>query len=414
METAAVILAGGRGTRSANPGLPKIAQEVGGKTLLQWHFDLLRASRIDEVVMVTGHLADQVDQLVASSNAEGLQVTTLQEREPQGTVQAVREALTATDASHLLVILGDVWCSFPVDDFLLAWQRDNRSVAAIVHPSLHPADSDAVIPHPDGHVEVIPKGQRVGLHRNMSAAGVFGVTREFLLPGDTPKDIGSDLLREAAVSNELLAFVSSHYFKDTGTPDRLESAQRDWASGAFTRRGELGPRPALILDRDGVINPALPEVYRADQLEIITGVAQQIARANALGVPVLVATNQPGLAKGFMEVEHHEQIRARLDQLLIDQGAFIDDYAYCPHHPESGHQGEVAELKIQCACRKPAPGLLLELIARHGLDAAASVMVGDSDRDLEAATSAEAGFIRVDGELPSPAAIAEAVDRLTC
>jgi len=414
METAAVILAGGRGTRSANPGLPKIAQEVGGATLLQWHLDLLRASRIDDVVIVTGHLADQVDQLVASSNADGLRVTTVQEREPQGTVQAVREATKATDASHLLVILGDVWSSFPVDDFLLAWQRDNRSAAATVHPSLHPADSDAVIPHPDGHVVVIPKGQRVDIHRNMSASGVFAVTREFLFRGNKPKDIGSDLLREAAESNELLAFVSSHYFKDTGTPDRLESARRDWESGAFARRGRLGPRPALILDRDGVINPALPEVYRADQLELIPGVAQEIARANTLGVPVMVATNQPGLAKGFMEVEHHEQIRARLDQLLIDQGAFIDDYAYCPHHPESGHQGEVAELKIRCTCRKPEPGLLLELISRHGLDAGQSVMVGDSDRDLEAASSAGAGFICVDNDESSPAAIAKAVDRLTC
>jgi D-glycero-D-manno-heptose 1,7-bisphosphate phosphatase len=231
---------------------------------------------------------------------------------------------------------------------------------------------------------------------------------------DQVKDLGSDLLLHAAETDRLHAFISSHYFKDTGTPDRLESAQRDLESGAFARRGRHSFRPGLILDRDGVLNPALPEVYRADQLQLIPGVAQQIARANTLGVPVVVATNQPGLAKGFMEVEHHEQIRARLDQLLIDHGAFIDDYVYCPHHPESGHQGEVAELKIGCACRKPDPGLLLELIGRHGFETAQSVMVGDSDRDLEAASSAGVRFIRVDSDESSPAAIAEAVDRLTC
>jgi histidinol-phosphate phosphatase family protein len=414
MTTAAVILAGGRGTRSANPRSPKIAQVIGGKSLLQWHLDLLQASSISDVVLVSGYLADQVDQLVESSNAGRLRLTTVREQDPRGTVQAVREATKTTEASHLLVILGDIWCSFPIDDFVCSWQQARSPVAAIVHPSLHPGDSDAVIPQPSGRVDVIPKAQREGLHRNMSATGIFGVSRDFLSTVDQVQDLGSDLIFRAANSDQLHAFISSHYFKDTGTPDRLASAQRDWESGAFQRRGQLTPRPALILDRDGVLNPALPEVYRADQLELIPGVAQQIARANTLGVPVVVATNQPGLAKGFMEVEHHEQIRARLDQLLIDQGAFIDDYSYCPHHPESGHQGEVAELKIQCACRKPEPGLLLELIARHGLDAAASVMVGDSDRDLMAATSAQAGFIRVDGELPSPAAIAEAVDRLTC
>jgi histidinol-phosphate phosphatase family protein len=391
-----------------------VAQVVGGLPLLQWHLNLLHRSSIREVLLVTGHLADQVDSLVASVDNHGLTITTVFEAQPRGTVQALQEAKAISTADRFLVILGDVWCSFPVNDFLQQWGHTHSQVAAIVHPSLHPQDSDAVIPMPDGSATVIPKGKRDGLHRNMSAAGVFGVTRTYLGEVTGPRDIGSELIAVAAEQGSLYAHVSSHYFKDTGTPDRLDAAERDWQSGAFLRRGRTEHRPGLLLDRDGVINPALPEVYRSEDLSLLPGVAEAIRKANSAGLPVLVATNQPGLAKGFMTEEGHAQIRARLDELLVEHEAFIDDYAYCPHHPEAGHPGEVPRLKISCDCRKPEPGLLLDLISRHALDPAATIMVGDSERDLQAASNAGVEFIRVSETNPASTAIAAARDELTC
>ena len=417
VSTAAVILAGGRGTRSADPRIPKIAQTVGGQPLMQWHLDLISQSDIHDVLVVTGHLGDQVAQLVEDSDAHGLEVRIIHEAEQRGTVPAVQLAATHTESDGLLVILGDVWASFPIDAFLRSWRESDKNVAAAVHPSLHPTDSDAVIPQPDGSVSVISKVDRgtVTLStRNMSAAGVFALTRSALAEAEDTSDIGSELIATAASHDDLCAVVSSHYFKDTGTPIRLGSAQEDWESGAFHRRGSLTPRPALFLDRDGVINPALPEVYTPDALALLPGVAEGIAQANALGVPVLVATNQPGLAKGLMTEQAHEEIRARLDELLIDQGAFIDDYAYCPHHPESGFAGEVDSLKISCHCRKPAPGLILDLAKRHTIDRARSVMVGDSDRDEGAAQAAGMRFERVLPDEPAAQAIQAALRVLQC
>lgn len=419
MRTAAVILAGGRGTRSADPGTPKIAQQIADRSLLQWHLDLLAESSIDEVLIVTGHLGDEVALLLDAADTHDLTVRIVHEDQPAGTVPALGLAAEHTDADAFLVILGDVWTSFPIDPFLRLWHGSGKNVAAIVHPSLHPSDSDAVIPQPDGSVTVISKKSRSENNqdtpiRNMSAAGVFAITRSAISQPAGAKDIGSDLLAEAASQDDLFACVSSHYFKDTGTPDRLTKAHHNWETGAFSRRGTRGPRPALILDRDGVINPALPEVYQPHSLTLLPGVAAQIAEANTRGVPVLVATNQPGLAKGFMTDEEHEAIRSRLDELLIAEGAFVDDYSYCPHHLETGFDGEVPELKIVCACRKPEPGMLLDLIDHHTLDPSQCLMVGDSDRDEGAAHAAGIRFIRVTGTRPAAAAIQEALGELTC
>ena len=109
-------------------------------------------------------------------------------------------------------------------------------------------------------------------------------------------------------------------------------------------------------------------------------------------------------------------IQGRLDALLAAEGAFVDDYAFCPHHPEAGVEGEVVELKVECDCRKPAPGMLLRMSDWHGIDLERSVMVGDTDRDEGAAKAAGTSFIRVNPEtgVGPCEAIDDAIEVLTC
>lgn len=415
-STAAVILAGGRGTRSADPTVAKLAQDIGGRTLLDWHMDLLQDSPISEVLIVAGHLGDQVDAIAHHYDGTHPTLQVIHEEEQRGTVTALSLAAQHTNADRFLVILGDILMRFPVDHFLETWANSGKNVAVAVHPSTHPEDSDAAVPVEGGLVIVRSKREAREDLPNSSSAGLFALTREGLRHYQDCTDLGSDVLPAAAADRDLLAYVSSHYFKDSGTPARLEAARADLASGMFTRRGSLELRPALFLDRDGVINPDLPEVYRPDDFGLVIGVAQRIAHANRLGIPVIVVTNQPGLAKGLMTTEAHRAVRARMDALLAAEGAFVDDYDFCPHHPESGFAGEVPELKVACECRKPAPGMLLRMAEHHGLDPAKSVMVGDTDRDQGAAETAGVRFVRVDpvsGVGPCEA-IDRAIEVLTC
>lgn len=391
----AVILAGGRGTRSADPTKAKLGQELDGVPLLQWHMRLLEPSEISQAVIVAGHLGDQVSALARQVDTLNIDLSVIHEAEQRGTVAALVLAAEETQAGEFLVILGDILMSLPIQQFLDEWRASGKGVAVVVHPSTHPEDSDAAFPSHDGRVLVVPKSHPREHIPNMSSAGLFAISRDALTRYAGMKDFGSDVLPAAAKADDLFAFVSSHYLKDTGTPARLESAQGDIDRGAFLRRGDLKPRAALFLDRDGVINPSHPEFYRAAGYELLPGVAEAIAEANRAGIPVIVVTNQPHIAKGLMTFEDHQLIRAKMDSLLGAGGAFVDDYLFCPHHPETGFEREVPHLKILCECRKPNPGLLREAAARHSLDLTRSVMVGDTDRDRGAAHADGSQFMHV-------------------
>ena len=87
---------------------------------------------------------------------------------------------------------------------------------------------------------------------------------------------------------------------------------------------------------------------------------------------------------GDCSLEELDQIHGRLDQLLGEQGAYLDDLLFCPHHPDRGFPGEVLAYKIPCSCRKPEPGMLLQAAERYYIDLEQSFMIGDDERDMMA------------------------------
>ncbi len=138
---------------------------------------------------------------------------------------------------------------------------------------------------------------------------------------------------------------------------------------------------AAFLDRDGVLVDELGYLARAADLALLPGAAAAVARLNAARIPVVVVTNQSGIARGLFDERDLEEVHARLARELERSGAHLDLVLHCPHHPEHGE-------RVRCACRKPEPGLFLKAAARLALDLRACSAIGDSARDLEAARRA--------------------------
>jgi D-glycero-D-manno-heptose 1,7-bisphosphate phosphatase len=143
-------------------------------------------------------------------------------------------------------------------------------------------------------------------------------------------------------------------------------------------------RPAVFLDRDGTLNEDLGYVHRFEDFRWLPGAMDAIRRLNAAGVFVFVVTNQSGVARSLFGEDAVTALHTRMREELRAVGAGIDDFRYCPHHPDVG----VDPYRCVCTCRKPAPGMILDLIAHWPIDTAASVIVGDKAIDVEAGHAA--------------------------
>lgn len=138
-------------------------------------------------------------------------------------------------------------------------------------------------------------------------------------------------------------------------------------------------RPAVFIDRDGTIIEEVGYLSDPDEIVLLPGAAGAVRALNEAGFLVIVITNQAGIARGYFDSEVVEAIHERLSEKLEKDGAFIDAFYYCPHHPEYPNK-DLGE----CDCRKPLPGMLLRAARELDIDLSNSYMIGDTAKDIEA------------------------------
>ena len=141
---------------------------------------------------------------------------------------------------------------------------------------------------------------------------------------------------------------------------------------------------AIFLDRDGVINKEVNYLHRAEDFTFTHNCISAIRMLREAGYKILVVTNQAGIGRGYYTEADLNILMGWLKSELTKNGADIDDYAFCPHHPTEA----LGKYKKHCKCRKPEPGMLISLIQKHNIDVINSIMVGDKLSDLEAAQAA--------------------------
>jgi D,D-heptose 1,7-bisphosphate phosphatase len=398
----AVVLAGGKGTRLASvlQGKPKPLVDVGGKPLLERQIGLLLEHGIKDIILLVNYQSDQIEQFIASKNGYGANISIIDDGEPRGTAGAVLEIVEKL-ADQFLVVYGDTMINVDLSRFIAAHQQDKFDATLFVHPNDHPQDSDIVelddaglitafhsYPHPVD--EWLPNLVNAALYVvNKSALAAF-VSRS--PPLDFAKDLFPAMLAAGA---RLGGYISFEYIKDLGTPKRLAKVEGHLATGLIERASLERKQRAVFLDRDGTVNIQKGYIRDLDSFELVPGAGEAIKLLNDLEYRVVVATNQPVIARGELSVPDLRKLHAKMDTLLARSGAYLDAVFFCPHHPDGGFPGEVPELKFACDCRKPNIGLVRQAVDRLNIDVAQSWFIGDSTSDMMAARKANLRSILV-------------------
>ena len=397
----AVIVAGGKGTRLlelTRNEIPKPMVPLAGKPILQWQIEQLRQNGVREILIITGHLGEKIESYFRDGAAFGVSITYYREETPLGTAGALAHLPASFGAGVFVLVNGDTL--FDVDlSRMRAFHETAGSLATLfVHPNDHPFDSDLV--RMDGGRRVIAidkKGPvRKGYYDNCVNAGLYMFSPAFVRERMARRlqdlvDMEKDLLIPAVEAGcAVFGYVSTEYVKDVGTVDRIRSAEQALCSGRVSMRNLRNPQKAVFLDRDGTLTVYRGLVSSADQLELEKGAAEAVGLINRSDYLAIMLTNQPVVARGMCTMEEVREIHRKLQTELGERGVYLDDILFCPHHPDKGYPEENREFKVECDCRKPGIGMLLECQKRYHIDLAASWFIGDMTVDIE--TGVRAGM----------------------
>ncbi|MGI6498434.1 MAG: HAD-IIIA family hydrolase [Oscillospiraceae bacterium] len=387
-----VIMAGGKGTRIAklNADVPKPMIRLCGKPILQRQIDCLKKQGMTDITMVVGHLGHVIQDYFADGAQFGVKIDYLVETEPLGTAGALYY-LKDKVRDDFLLINGDILFDVDIQRFLRRHKELGAAATLFTHPNDHPYDSAVLVADEHGRVrEWLHKEEARTWYKNRVNAGLHMLSPKILDYFHTLRktDLDRDILKPIIPEGTLYVYDSPEYVRDVGTPDRYRQAERDIQSGVVAAKSLHNKQKAVFLDRDGTINRHVGFLRNIDDFELLPGAADMIRRINKSGYLAIVVTNQPVIARGEVSWEELSEIHNKMETLLGQQGAYVDDIFVCPHHPDKGFAGERAEYKINCSCRKPKPGMLLQAAQKYNVDLRLSWMVGDSKSDMEAGRAA--------------------------
>ena len=380
----AVILCGGIGSRlgTLTQATLKPLLAVDGKPFLERLLFEIARFGIERILFLAAHRADDVEAFAAATCPRlGLRYDVAIEPDRAGTGGALWHARDRLDPVFFL-FNGDSW--FDVNLLDLAIRLEDDDIVAI---ALRNVDDAARY----GAVDLEGKTIRRFAEKTLLAGpglvngGVY-VSRKSIVEHLTPScSLERDALSSLAEQGRIAGACYDGFFIDIGVPADFARAQE--AIPAAQMRG------AVFLDRDGVLNEDRGYVGEIERFAWLPGAMAAIKAINDRGLFAFVVTNQAGVARGFYEEENIVRLHAHMQEELRAIGAHIDAFRYCPFHPD----GVIAEYTKASDWRKPAPGMLLDLLAHWSVNERTSLLIGDQDRDIEAAHAAGIAARKLEG-----------------
>ena len=406
-----VLMAGGKGTRISElfPNIPKPLIPIDGIPVLEREIVSLRDQGFTDIIITIGYMAEKIQAYFGNGSKWNVNIVYFVEDKPLGNAGALFKLDLTED---FLLLNADAAFDVDFNRMVEFHNLHGGLVTLFTHPNSHPYDSGLIIADSTCEVNawLAKEDDRPKFYRNRVNAGLHVISPKALEISGVDKnaigkevngkimkvDLDRQVLKPLCGTHTMFCYDSPEYVKDMGTPERYESVCRDYTKGVVQAKNLKNRQKAIFLDRDGTINKYVGFLRKTEELELTEDAAEAIKLINTSGYLAVVVTNQPVIARGEVTWEGLDEIHNKMETELGKQGAYLDGIYFCPHHPHKGYVGELVELKIDCDCRKPKPGMLIKAAEDLNIDLKKSYMIGDSENDVKAGNSVGCKSIKIE------------------
>lgn len=366
----AVILAGGYGTRLKpfTDTSPKPMYPFEGKPFLEYLIEQVRSFGIREIVLLLGYLPEKIQDYFGDGSRWGVHITYSVTPVEYETGLRIKSAAPLLSDEFLLMYC-DNYCPIAFSRLVADYEKNGALIQFTAYRNMDGYTKNNLRLAENGLVEVYDKKRLTpGLQGVDIGYAIVNKKVLELLPEEN-HNFEAVVYPALVAEKKLFATVTEHRYYSVGSWERIELTKE------FFR-----PKKVIFLDRDGTLNVRPPRacyIERPGDFVWLPGAQEAVKRLKDAGYTVILISNQPGIARGNLTEETLAEIHEKMQADLREIGAEIDRIYYCPHNWDEG-----------CECRKPKPGMFFQAQKELSLDLTKCVMIGDDERDMEAAANA--------------------------
>mgnify|MGYP001482405654 CR=1 FL=1 len=403
----AIFTLGGKGTRlvKITNETPKPLWNINGINTIERAINNLISQGILNYIWITNYKPKLFE--VEAKRLEkkyNIDIKIHKEASPKGEAGSLIDILEMLDEKFIFVN-GDIIFNVDISRMNNFHIKNDADITFMTHLTTHSEDSDCIIESPSNSIsEYKFKNEKIdSQYFFLGNAGLSLLTKNIV------KSIQNKFLKENFMLNlfrdfiveshnagfKVFSYNTSEYLKDMGTPQRLLQVENDLNNKIVDKLSYLNKQKVLFLDRDNTLIKCKNNEYIVSnkEIEIFEKRLENIKKISSKYNFILFITNQPQIAMGKVSWQEAININGEIIKECQKRGLSIAGFYMCPHHPHSGFRNEIAELKYNCFCRKPLPGLFFEASYHRNIDLGNSLMIGDSWRDKIAAKNAGIKFL---------------------
>jgi D,D-heptose 1,7-bisphosphate phosphatase len=378
MKLDAVILCGGYGTRIkkyTQNKIPKSLIKINNRPFLDYLIKKICKYPFNKIIIITGFKGKEISKLYNNKKINLIDIECVVEEKPMGTGYALN-SIKDKIKNDFVLFNGDTFLDYNLQNFFNRKLKRNYIAKIILTRNKKKSLTKNLLNMNLSKKNLIYFSKKSSLI-NSGTILFSKKIRKYI--NKKYFSLENDILKKLITNNKIVGEICNSFFVDIGTEKNLKYARKELP--------KLYYKPALFLDRDGVINKDLGHVCTKNKLFFNKDVIKKIIKLQKNKYFVFIVTNQAGVAKGFFSLHKFYKFQKFIHNYLCEQGLFVNDVQFCPHHPEEKIKNS------NCKCRKPKNGMIKNLQKKWDIDIKNSLFIGDKKTDKDCAERSNIKFL---------------------